>query len=356
MNLVERKIRCAMTLGLVVCLLATLTGCHPFDLYSKSLQAPVPPKFEPPNELKPVTLPEYRIAPPDVLELGVVKLVPKPPYRVDVYDVLEIRALMALPQYPIDDFYIVDEVGNVDLGPVYGKVSVRGLSLAEVKSVIIRKLQEVLQQPEVTVKLARTGGTQQLDGVYLVQQGGVINLKQYGIVHVAGKTVVEARLAIEKQLSQFFDSPQVGVSVTGFNSAKYFIIFEGSNQGEDVISLPITGKETVLDALSSVGGLRRASSQDIWISRPAPVDFGCEQILPIDYAAITRGGSSTTNYQLMPGDRIFVAEDGQMAFNNYFMKATAPVYSLLGISQLGASTITRTQTMGRIYNQNRRAY
>ena len=86
-----------MTLGLVVCLLATLTGCHPFDLYSKSLQAPVPPQFEPPNEKKMVSLPDYRIEPPDVLQLEVLKLVPKPPYRVDVYDVLKSKPWTICP-------------------------------------------------------------------------------------------------------------------------------------------------------------------------------------------------------------------------------------------------------------------
>ena len=70
------------------------------------------------------------------------------------------------------------------------------------------------------------------------------------MVHVAGKTLVETRLAIEKQLVQFFDSPQVAVNVAGYNSMKYYIVFEGSSEGEDVITLPITGKETVLDAIS----------------------------------------------------------------------------------------------------------
>ena len=167
----------------------------------------------------------------------------------------------------------------------------------------------------------------------------------------------KTRLAIEKQLSQFFDSPQVAVNVAGYNSEKYYIIFEGSSEGEDVISLPITGKETVLDAISSVGGLKRASSQEIWISRPAPGDFGCEQILPIDYLAITRGGSSATNYQLMPGDRLFVAEDGKVALNNYMLKVTAPIYQLLGISQLGAEYGQGlSRLLGRNYNRQRRSF
>jgi protein involved in polysaccharide export with SLBB domain len=354
MTSAERKNRCASTLGLVACILATLTGCQPFDLYSKSLHAPLPAQLEPPTELSMVSLPEYRVEPRDILQLDIVKLVPLPPYRVDVYDVLNIRAAFALPDEPINDFYVVNEQGDVDLGPVYGKVHVLGLPLAEVQPVVVKKLQQILRQPEVTVQLARTGGTQQVNGIYLVQPGGVINLNKYGTVHVAGKTLVEARLAVEKQLAQFFDSPRVAVSVAGFNSAKYYIVFEGTSEGEDVISLPITGKETVLDAIGSVGGLKSVSSKELWISRPAPGDFGSEQILPIDYMAITRGGSTTTNYQLMPGDRLFIAEDSEVGFNGYLTKVTAPINQLFGISQLGASTARDFQTMGRQYNINRR--
>jgi polysaccharide biosynthesis/export protein len=355
MTSVERNIRRIVILGLVVCFSGFLTGCRPFDLYPQTLHAPLPPQQEPPNEIKMVSLPEYRIEPPDVLELNTIKLVPKPPYRVEAYDVLSIKASVALPDYPIYDYYIVDEQGYVDLGPVYGKVQVQGLPLAEVKAAIVKKLRDIIQRPEISVQLARTGGTQQLDDIYLVQFDGGINLKQYGRVHVAGKTLVEARLAIEKQLSQFFDSPQVGVRVAGYNSAKYYIVFEGS-LGEDVITLPITGKETVLDAISTVGGLQRATSREIWISRPAPGDFGCEQILPVDYAAITRGACSTTNYQLMPGDRLYVAEDGMVAMNNYVGKVISPINRILGISQLGYNVVGGYQTLGRNYNRQRRTY
>jgi polysaccharide biosynthesis/export protein len=352
----ERKKRCAMTFGLMVCLLASLTGCQPFDLYSKSLQAPLSAHLDPPTEKEMVSLPEYRVEPPDILQIEAFKLVPKPPYLVDVYDVLFVRAAIALPDFPINDYYVVNEEGNLDLGPTYGKVHVIGLPLNAVRSAIENKLSDILRQPEISVSLARSGGTQQVSGIYLIQPGGNVNLQKYGTVHVAGQTLLEARLSIEKRLAQFFDSPQVAVNVAGFNSAKYYIVFEGSSEGEDVMTLPITGKETVLDALSTVGGLPHVSSQRMWISRPAPTEFGCEQILPIDYMAITRGGSTTTNYQLMPGDHLFVAEDSEVGLNSYVLKVTSPINQLLNVAQLGSSTVQRTQTMGRNYNRFRRAF
>ena len=94
----------------------------------------------------------------------------------------------------------------------------------------------------------------------------------------------------------------------------------------------------------------------MWVARPAPGDYGCEQILPVDYAAITRGGSAATNYQIMPGDRVFIAEDNVVGLNNVIGKFTAPIERLLGIASLGASTVRGYQTLGRGYNSQRQGF
>jgi polysaccharide export outer membrane protein len=356
MALVEQNGCRAATLGLAVCLLAMLTGCQPFDHYTRPLQAPVPTELEPPTELRMVSLPAYRVAPPDILQIEALRLVPRQPYHIEIYDVLSIKAAFALPDEPINGLYVVDDDGNLDLGPTYGKTRVLGLTLPEAQKMISKKLEAVLRQPEITVELARMGATQQVNGVYLVQPGGVINLRQYGAVHVAGKTLVEVREAVEKQLAQFFDSPQAAVTVTGFNSEKYYIIFAGERGGEDVVSLPITGKETVLDAIGALGGLNHVSTNELWISRPDPANNGCEQVLPIDYVAITRGGATATNYQLMPGDRIYIVEDGAVGLGAFVSKVSSPLGQLLSITELGTSTMQRAATLGRNYNRLRRAF
>jgi polysaccharide export outer membrane protein len=335
--------------------LLAMSGCQPFDFYAKSLHAPLPSEMETPTELNMVSLPNYRIEPPDVLQLDIIKLVPRPPYRLDVFDVIKIEAVNDLPENPISGFYLVNDEGYMDLGPLYGKVHVIGRPLEEAKKIIIDKLRAVLRAPLVTIQLARTGGTQQIAGIYLVQSDGVINLRQYGIIRVAGKTIVEVRLAIEKQLEQYYDQPQVSVNVAGYNSKNYYVIFEGTLTGENIATLPITGKETVLDAISRLGGLQKVSSKQMWIARPAPGNRGCEQILPVDYLAITRGGSTRTNYQLMPGDRLFVAEDGAVAANGVISKVSGPLQQLLGITQLAIPSIRGWQTLGRQYNQRRNA-
>lgn len=339
---------------LAVCLCVALSGCHAIDFYTPSLQAPLPPELEPPRELSMMSLPTYRIEPPDLLQIEVLKLVPRPPYRVDLYDVLQIRVLGTILDQPIDGYYLVEAEGIVSLGPAYGAVRVAGMTIEEATHEVTQQLQTILQRPEVSIQLARSAGTQQLTGTYLVQPDGSINLRQYGMVQVVGKTVTEARLAVERQLGQYCDSPSVAVDVVGYRSQNYYVITAGADIGESVQRFPVTGNETVLDAIGQIQGLSRVSSKTMWVARPNPGGCGTEDVLPVDYVAIARGGVTDTNYQILPGDRIYIVDDKLVAANNYLGHLTSPIERLLSISSLGTSAVRSAQTMGREYNRFRR--
>jgi polysaccharide biosynthesis/export protein len=340
-------------LMVLILLASSLAGCHAVDFYQPAMQQPAPPEMEPPRELRMMSLPSYHVEPPDLLSIEMLKLVPLPPYRIDIYDVLQIRVMGTLRDQPIEGFFLVEAEGIVTLGPAYGTVRVAGMTIEEATRVITKQLQGVLAAPEVSVQLAKTAGTPPVSGEYMVGPDGTINLREYGTLHVAGKTVTEIRLALRKHLSQYFDSPDAAVEVKQYNSKVFYVITQGAGLGDNIRRVPITGNDTVLDALSVAGGLSQVSSAEIWVARPAPGGFGCEQIMPVDYQAIALGGSSATNYQIMPGDRVFIAGDNMVAFNNYLTKLTAPIERLLGLTGLGTSTARSAQTMGRAYNLNR---
>ncbi|MGE0759542.1 MAG: hypothetical protein AB7O38_21165, partial [Pirellulaceae bacterium] len=57
--------------------------------------------------------------------------------------------------------------------------------------------------------------------------------------------------------------------------------------------------------------------------------------------AITEQGSAGTNFQVFPGDRVFVAEDGMVAFDNRLAKLLAPLERTMGFILLGTGTVTR---------------
>src|SRR5690606_10255488 len=131
-----------------------------------------------------------------------------------------------------------------------------------------------------------------------------------------------------------------------YNSKKYYIITQGAGFGDNLVTAPITGNETVLDAISLIGGLSQLSSTRIWIARPAPPGAGCEQILPVNYEEITRGAITTTNYQLLPGDRLFIAEDPMMRFDSFVSRLTRPFERMFGFVSLRPATPNRITRLG----------
>ena len=109
--------------------------------------------------------------------------------------------------------------------------------------------------------------------------------------------------------------------------------------GDNVRKFPLSGDETVLDAISQVGGLSQLSSRKLWVARPSAADPKKGTILPVDWEAITQRGINATNYPLLPGDRVFIAEDSLVALNNRIGKEISPVERVLGVIGLAESTL-----------------
>jgi polysaccharide export outer membrane protein len=292
-----------------------------------------------PSEMRRVSEPPYVIEPPDVLQIDAINIVPKPPYRIKPLDSLIIRATRALPRFPIDGTFGVDPEGTVTLTG-YGVVSVVNLTLEEAAAAIVKQMKlQGLVNPEVTVALATSRAYQQVRGPHLVGLDGTVSLGTYGAVTVAGLTVTEAKQAIELHLSQYLLDPEVSVIVSGFNSKVYYLIFDGAGNGFSIARLPVTGGETVLDALAAAGGLPpQASLKNIYIARPSP-NKGCDQILPVDMAAIMKRGSPATNYQILPNDRLYVKAEALSSLDTMVTRVAAPLERLMGLTLLGISTV-----------------
>jgi polysaccharide export outer membrane protein len=294
-----------------------------------------------PRELDKVSLPAYIVEPPDILVIDTIRGTPLPPYRIEPLDTLQIQVTDALPNEPISGLYVVEPGGTVNLGLSYGSLPVAGLSIDQARVAINTHLKRVLTNPRAVVALAQTRQLQQtVRGEHLIRPDGTISLGTYGNLYVAGMNLCQVRQAIEMHLSHFLLNPQISLDVVGFNSKVYYIIFDGGGYGQQMFRLPITGNETVLDALTTVRGLPAVSSKKkIWVARPAPADHGCDQVLPVDWNAITEGGSTTTNYQLLPGDRIYVKADPWITIDNTLAKVLAPFERLLGFTLLTESVI-----------------
>jgi polysaccharide biosynthesis/export protein len=197
-----------------------------------------------------------------------------------------------------------------------------------------------LQSPQVSVALADTAAKQQIAGQHLVGPDGTVTLGSYGSVPVVGMTMAQAKIAIQQYLSQYLEDPEVSLDVFAYNSKVYYLVIQGAGLGDGVYRFPITGNETILDAISQVNGLQQVSSKRIWIARPT--DDPCKvQLLPVKWEDITAQAAVCTNYQILPGDRVFIAEDKMIAFDTAIAKITAPFERIMGFSLLGVGTVTR---------------
>jgi polysaccharide export outer membrane protein len=309
-----------------------------------------------PRELDMATIPAYRVAPPDILILEAVNNIrpAKDPLRAG--DELIIRASNTFPVDPSGDaatnefkiirnVYRVQTDGTVDLGPEYGNVAVEGMTVDEAKTAIEAHLKDTigLATPKVAVSMPDVNGRQEISGEHLVRPDGTVSLGIYGSVYVAGMTVDEIKQAVEAHLSEFIHQPEIQVDVAAYNSKVIYVITDGGGFGETVTPIPFTGNDTVLDAVAKIQGLSEVSSKMMWVARPAPNGTGCAQKLPVDWRAITEDGVTTTNYQLLPGDRIYIRADKLVALDSAIAKIIAPVQRVFGAILLGTATVQRLE-------------
>jgi polysaccharide export outer membrane protein len=282
------------------------SGCYTLDNPFAHLPVATPPDASVPRELCKVTLPPYVIEPPDILLIQVLI----PPTTEDI----------------------------------------AGIRYEEGKPVELKDSQgRPIKNP-----FSRPVGPQPIDGQYLVSPDGTVMLGIYGSVQVAGLTRDQARERVREFIAQVTgkkgEGLQVFVDVIAFNSKSYYIITDGAGNGAQLFSFPIVGSETVLDALAKINGLPIvASRHHIWIARRSP-NGGPEQILPVDWDNTTMMGAASTNYQVLPGDRIYVHSQALISVDNFLAKAFSPIERIFGITLLGTTTVNQIQGRGQGFN------
>jgi polysaccharide export outer membrane protein len=185
-------------------------------------------------------------------------------------------------------------------------------------------------------------GQQPIAGQHLVNPDGTVRLGTFGEVRVVGMTLAAARQAIVDQIRPFDNAvklERVNVDVLAYNSKKYYVITDGAGYGEQVYTFPVTGNDTVLDAISHIGGLPPvASKRHIWVARRNP-NGSFDNMMPVDWIGVTQRAGYSTNYQLMPGDRVYVFSDKWRRADSNVQKVLSPFERILGATLLGASTV-----------------
>jgi RNA polymerase sigma factor (sigma-70 family) len=192
-----------------------------------------------------------------------------PSYVVDPPDMITVEVLEAIPGRPISGERLVRPDGKITLN-WYGEVYVAGLTPLEIKEKVILHLRKYLSD------------------------------EQLGLVMPDPERPGRSRAV------SAIDSTRVYVNVEAYNSKNYYVLGEVAAPGR----FPITGNETVLDAINFAGGLMAtASKSNLRLVRPPVPGVSSQQVLRVDYSAIAYEGDPTTNFQLRPGDRLIVVRD-----------------------------------------------
>lgn len=266
-----------------------------------------------------VRTPEEQIA---ATNLGREKMmVSMPDYVVSPPDLIQIEVLEALPGRPIGGERLVRPDGTITLG-FYGDVYVSGLTLKEIKVKLIIHLRKYLTDESLGLVAERD------------DNGGVRS----------DDAKVGKPIPVEPA-----DSDRVSVDVASYNSQVYYVLGDVNSPGR----LPLTGNETVLDALQYAGGLDpSAATNNIRLVRPAPPGSTCPQLLPVNIAAIMQAGDTTTNYQLMPGDRLYVYRDPIVRTTIFINRLAAPFNSVVNTTLTYAFAARTVKSIGVPINGN----
>jgi polysaccharide export outer membrane protein len=268
-------------------------GSPPAAVVYEGVMPPMhPPYPSVPREFEKMALPPYVVEPPDIL-------------------LIQASDRITLRLQRIEGQFLVTPDGSINLG-IYGKIRVAGLTLEQVADAVAARLLELMPG---------------------LMQGVKIPDKD-------GKETVDA----QKEWRQNFTSlelikKEMQVDVLSYNSKFYYVITDGGGYGQQVYPFLVTGNETVLDALAKINGLPSvANKKKVWVARATRAGQP-PKILPVDWMAVTKCGQGATNYQVFPGDRIYVDSSPLIKADSFLAKFLSPIQRGLGVTLLGASTV-----------------
>jgi len=164
---------------------------------------------------------------------------------------------------------------------------------------------------------ANVGGGGRITLQYLVEHDGMVKLPIVGRVHIAGRTLREAELMLEKIYSEHYNKPFVMMSV----SNRRVIIFPGGGGTASVISLT-NNNTTLLEAIAMAGGISTGKARRIKLIRG---DFKNPKVYLIDLSTIE--GMKNGDMVIQANDIIYIEPVLQVA--KTILGEITPILSLV---------------------------
>ena len=141
---------------------------------------------------------------------------------------------------------------------------------------------------------------------FRIAPDGTISYLQAQNIKVAGLTIDEARLAIEKGLASNFRSPRVIITPQEVGSKRFTILGKVINKGVVTLERPIT----LVEAIANAGGIEtelfeRNTIELADLDRSFVSRRGKQ--LPVDFRRLLNEGDMKQNIEIEPNDFIFIA-------------------------------------------------
>jgi polysaccharide export outer membrane protein len=141
---------------------------------------------------------------------------------------------------------------------------------------------------------------------FRIAPDGTVSYLQAQNIKIAGLTLDEARLALEKGLTSNFRSPRVIITPQEVGSKRFTILGKVVNKGVVTLERPITLVEAIANAGGIETGLFEQNTVELadldrsFISRNG-------QRLPVDFRRLLHDGDMSRNIEIEPNDFIYVA-------------------------------------------------
>ena len=174
---------------------------------------------------------------------------------------------------------------------------------------------------------------------FRISPDGTISYLEAQNIKVAGLSLDEARLAIEKGLSTSFRSPRVIITPQEVGSKRYTILGKVVNRGVVTLERPITLVEAIAHAGGIETGLFEKNTVELadldrsFISRNG-------QRLQVDFRRLLHDGEMSRNIEVEPNDFIYIASN---ISNDYYVLGAVASPGVQGLTPDASvvSAITR---------------
>jgi polysaccharide biosynthesis/export protein len=146
-----------------------------------------------------------------------------------------------------------------------------------------------------------------LVGVFRIDQNGDIAPPVLGTMHVAGKTVSEARVQIQNKLleDQILKDPQVNLTVIEYTSPEVTVVGEVASPGK----YPLLTPRTLVDVLALAGGTTLTAGNEVQITRGSANAEPIPKSILVHYSRAT-DPDAVKQAIVNPGDTVLVKRAG----------------------------------------------